>query len=114
MPYTLKNLSGFPLDVPTLSGPAILPANGELCDVELGALDAEIMRQSPYVEISDGGVSSAPKAKAKASGKEKTKHEVDPALVKLRIDYEELFGKKPFNGWKAAQLQDKIDAKLAE
>lgn len=36
----------------------------------------------------------------------------DENLDKLRKDYEDLFGKKAFNGWKAEQLQAKIDAKL--
>lgn len=36
----------------------------------------------------------------------------DEILDKLRKDYEDLFGKKAFNGWKAEQLQAKIDAKL--
>ncbi|MGW9332713.1 hypothetical protein [Bosea sp. NPDC055594] len=34
-------------------------------------------------------------------------------LEKLRKDYEELLGKKPFNGWDAAELQKRIDDKLA-
>lgn len=54
MSYTLKNTSGFPLDVPTLSGPVILPAYGEVI-ADLGAFNAEVMRQSPYVELSEGG-----------------------------------------------------------
>lgn len=33
---------------------------------------------------------------------------------KIRKDYEDLFGKKPFNGWDAAELQKRIDDKLAE
>lgn len=37
----------------------------------------------------------------------------DENLDKLRKDYEDLFGKKPFNGWSAEQLQQKIDAKLS-
>jgi hypothetical protein len=113
MPFTLKSLSGFPLDVPTLSGPVILPAYGEVI-AELGALDAEVMRQSPYVEMTEGGEVEDSKPKAKPASKPKTKQEVEPALVKLRTDYEELFSKKPFNGWKVEQLQEKIDAKLAE
>lgn len=36
----------------------------------------------------------------------------DENLDKLRKDYEDLFGKKPFNGWTVDQLQAKIDAKL--
>lgn len=34
-------------------------------------------------------------------------------LDKTRKDYEELFGKRPFNGWDAAELQKRIDEKLA-
>lgn len=113
MPYTLKNLSVFPLDVPTLSGPVVLPANGEVI-AELGALDAEVMRQSPYIEMTEGGETEEQKPQSKPAAKTKAKQEVDPALVKLRNDYEELFGKKPFNGWKVEQLQAKIDEKLAE
>ena len=37
----------------------------------------------------------------------------DENLDKLRKDYEEVFGKKAFNGWNAQELQAKIDAKLA-
>lgn len=34
-------------------------------------------------------------------------------LDKVRKDYEELFGKRPFNGWDIAELQKRIDEKLA-
>ena len=50
MKYKLINKSGFPLDVPTLSGPDILPAGGDMI-ADLGALDFEIMKQSPYVTV---------------------------------------------------------------
>ena len=104
MPYTLKNLSGFPLDVPTLSGPVILPAYGEVI-AELGAFDAEVMRQSPYVEMIEGGKMAEAKQTNKAD---------DDKMAKLRADYLEVFGKRPFHGWSAKELQEKIDAKLAE
>ena len=52
MKYKLINLSGYPLDVSTLNGPAILPANGTLI-ADLGPLDAEIMKQSPLVQIDE-------------------------------------------------------------
>lgn len=64
MAYLIKNLSGFPLDVPTANGPVILPANGEVT-AELGALDAEVMRQSPYVELSEAREPEPKKAKGK-------------------------------------------------
>lgn len=108
MPYTIKNLSGFPLDVPTLAGPAILPAHGELESVDLGALDVEVMRQSPYVEITEGEA-KAPKPKKAA----KKKAAPDPEVVRLRGEYTDLAGKKPFAGWKADRLQSEIDKLLA-
>lgn len=37
----------------------------------------------------------------------------DEAKTKLRADYAEVFGKAPFNGWDEAELQKRIDAKLA-
>ncbi len=52
MAHTIKNLSGIPLDVATLNGPAILPAYGEIT-AELGAYDADALRASPYIEISE-------------------------------------------------------------
>ncbi|WP_107341705.1 hypothetical protein [Agrobacterium pusense] len=104
MPYTLKNLSGFPLDVPTLSGPVILPAYGEVI-AELGGFDAEVMRQSPYVEVSEGG---------KVKAIEHTKETDDDKLATLRSEYQDLYGKRAYHGWSAEELQEKIDAKLAE
>ncbi|MCZ7488183.1 hypothetical protein [Rhizobium rhizogenes] len=105
MSYSLKNLSGFPLDVPTLSGPAILPAYGELIGVELGALDTEVMRQSPYVEMTEDGDVKQPAANSKVD---------DDQMAKLRADYLEVVGKRAYHGWSAEKLQEKIDAKLAE
>lgn len=105
MPYILKNLSGFPLDVSTLSGPAVLPAYGDLKDVELGALDAEVMRQSPYVEMTEAGELKKPEAAQPAD---------DDKMAKLRADYLEIVGKRAYHGWSAEELQEKIDAKLAE
>lgn len=105
MPYTLKNLFGFPLDVPTLSGPALLPAYGELNGVDLGALDAEVMRQSPYVEMTDDSDVKKPAAVQPAE---------EDQMTKLRADYLEIVGKRAYHGWSAEELQEKIDAKLAE
>lgn len=36
------------------------------------------------------------------------------ALAKLRTDYQEVVGKRPFPGWDADELQRRIDEKLAE
>ncbi|WCK26642.1 hypothetical protein [Agrobacterium pusense] len=105
MPYTLKNLFGFPLDVATSSGPAILPANGELSGVELGALDAEIMRQSPYVEMTEHDGAKKPASPPTSD---------EDQMTKLRADYLEVVGKRAYHGWSAEELQAKIDEKLAE
>lgn len=116
MPYTLKNLSSFPLDISTMSGPVILPAGGEVI-AELGALDAEVMRQSPYVELTEGGKANKPDPldhdKDGKKGGSKPAEESDE-LAKLRADYLEVVGKKPYHGWSAEELQSKIDEKLAE
>jgi len=40
--------------------------------------------------------------------------EASPELTKARADYQEVVGKKAFNGWSVEELQAKIDAKLAE
>lgn len=100
MNYTLKNLSGMPLDVPTLAGPRILPAYGEIT-ADLGALDTAVMEESPYVEAT----------KASEKPVEKTD---DRELDDLRGQYEELFGEAPDGRWGEKRLRDEIDAKLAE
>lgn len=64
---------------------------------------------------------SAPKAKPKAKrnpldhdGNNKAGGAVSPeAMAKLRADYTEVLGKKPYNGWGAAELQRRIDEALA-
>lgn len=90
MAYHLKNLSGIPLDVPSLNGPMILPANGELENVELSAYEAEVMRHSLLVEIRE------------------------PADIDdLRRQYEELVGEQPDKRWGAPRLQSEIDKALA-
>lgn len=116
MPFTLKNLSGFPLDVPTTSGPVILPAYGEVI-AELGALDAEVMRQSPYVEISEGVAVKRDPLDHDGDGKKGGSKSADgegDELSRLRAEYLELVGKRAFHGWDAAELQQRIDQKLGE
>lgn len=65
MAHVLKNLSGFPLDIPTVSGPMVLPAYGEIT-ADLSAIEAEMMVHSPYVEIAEAG--KAPAKKAETAG----------------------------------------------
>lgn len=94
MAYHLKNLSHFPLDVPSLNGPLILPAYGVLMDVDLSAYESEVMRHSEMVDISDAG-------------------EAEPDIDDLRKQYEELVGEQPDKRWGAPRLQTEIDKALA-
>lgn len=116
MAYTIKNTSAFPLDVATTSGPAILPAGGEIT-VELDALNAEIWRQSPYGELAEGKTAKKTDPldhdeDGKKGGSKPA--EVSDELMKLRADYQEVYGKRAYHGWDAKELQEKIDAKLEE
>ncbi len=52
MRYRLKNLVGSPYDVMTASGPAILPAYGEV-EAEFSDADVEAWKVAPGVEISE-------------------------------------------------------------
>lgn len=115
MPFTLKNLSGFPLDVATVAGPVVLPAYGEVI-AELGALDEEVMRQSPYVEVAEGKKKADPldhDANGKKGGSKAPEGDAEET-ARLRSEYQDLFGKRPFNGWDAEELQRRIDEKLGE
>lgn len=106
MPYTLKNISGFPLDIPTASGPVVLPAYGEVI-AELGALDAEVMRQSPYVEIAEGKRDPLDHDDdGKKGGSPKVEQSDD--LAAARAEYTEKMGKRPFHGWDVETLRKKI------
>lgn len=114
MIYTLKNLSGIPLDVPTPNGPVILPANSELT-VTLGALDAAIMQQSPYVEISEGDKPSHDPLDHDGDGRKGgSKPASDREIDDLRSQYEELFGEVPDRRWGDKRIREAIDSKLAE
>ncbi|KRE07449.1 hypothetical protein ASE63_22380 [Bosea sp. Root381] len=93
MAYHLKNLSHFPLDVPSLNGPMILPAYGEIT-ADLSAYEAEVMRHSQMVEISDAD-------------------EAEPDIDDLRKQYADLVGEQPDKRWGAPRLQSEIDKALA-
>jgi hypothetical protein len=73
------------------------------------------------------GVVVAPPKKAPRKAAPKKKHDpldhdrddkkggavTSEVLTKLRTDYLEAVGKKPFNGWDAVELQKRIDEALA-
>lgn len=46
---------------------------------------------------------------AELSGKKKGKSNDDDDLKDLKVKYEEVFGKKPFNGWDADTIKSKIE-----
>lgn len=100
----VKNLTNSPYDLQGRDGPVRIPAfgeaEGEFTDDYLHILEASgsVVIVTDGEDAGQGGDSKPP---------------VDD-LAKLRADYLDVMGKKPFNGWSAEQLREKIDAKLAE
>lgn len=92
---TVKNLTNSPYDLPTVDGFVRLPAFGEVSGEFTGDY-LQLLNASLAVELLDGP--------AKQSDE----------MAKLRADYLEIVGKKPYHGWSAEELQAKIDEKLAE
>ncbi|NSX90131.1 hypothetical protein [Agrobacterium tumefaciens] len=92
---TVKNLTNSPFDLQSPKGTVRLPAFGQVSGEFTGEY-LQLLKASLAVEVI-----------------EKTEDSGD-ALGKLRTDYQEVFGKRPFHGWSAKELQEKIDAKLAE
>lgn len=109
---TIKNLTNSPYPVVLADGSKeMLPARGTLENVDVHPQHVSLYRAIGYFQITESGGEPAPLKKAK---KPKASPEpVDPALAKLRKDYKELTGKKPFGGWKADRLQAEIDKALA-
>ncbi len=64
MRYRLKNLVGSPYDVMTASGPAILPAYGEI-EAEFSDADVAAFRESMGVEIDSVSEAKKPARAAK-------------------------------------------------
>ncbi|RWX78268.1 hypothetical protein EPK99_06445 [Neorhizobium lilium] len=104
----VMNLTNSPYDLQGKEGvirlPAMGEAEGDFQDDYLALLEASMAVRiiDPLDHDHDGkkGGSKAPDESAE--------------LTKLRADYHEIVGKKAYHGWDAAELQEKIDAKLAE
>lgn len=95
---TVKNLTPSPYDIQTVDGFERLPAFGEVT-AEFTGDYLQLLEASMAVQVMD-----APSAPV---------DDVDD-ITKLRAEYQELYEKRAYHGWSADELQEKIDAKLAE
>lgn len=95
---TVKNLTNSPYDLPTTTGFARLPAFGEVTD-EFSGDYLQLLEASMAVSII-----SEPNNSPDADSDD---------LSKLRAEYKDLVGKRPFHKWDAAELQKRIDEALA-
>lgn len=101
--HHFRNLVNSPYDIRVKGGKvARLPARGEIT-VEVDPMHLPLYRTLGYFEITEGA--------AKPKG-EAVPDDDKAALDKLRTEYTELLGKKPYGGWKAEELQKRIDAAL--
>jgi len=98
---TVINLCNSPFD---LEGGVRLPAMGRVTD-DFSDVYAEALRQSPGVEVRfpspDDRLSPARKAELLAS-------KASDDVGALRDEYQARFGKRPFMGWDAETLRQKI------
>lgn len=104
----VRNLVNAPFELPSLQGILILPALGETEPARFSEEQELVMSASLALELSE--VRDVSREERKASG---STDEDKSALVRLRGEYSELTGKKPFHGWNALELQKRIDAALA-
>lgn len=92
---TVKNLTNSPFDLHSPTGTVRLPAFGQVSGEFTGEY-LQLLKASLAVEVI-----------------EKTEDNAGE-LAKLRADYLDVFGKRPFHGWSAEEIQAKIDQKLGE
>lgn len=98
---TVENLTNSPYDLQGKDGFVRLPAFGEV-EGEFEPDYLALLEASMAVKIDSG------EQKPSASMPD------DDKLTTLRSEYQELYGKRAYHGWSAEELQEKIDAKLAE
>lgn len=119
---TVKNLTASPYDLETTAGFARLPAFGEITrptKEEPGEFTGgylQLLEASMAVKVIDAPSKSDPldhDDNGKKGGSKPADGDKDE-IATLRAEYTDLFGKKPFPGWDAEELQKRIDAKLAE
>jgi hypothetical protein len=102
----VRNLVNAPFDIESLDGPLLLPALGESEPARFTEDQVLIMQASLALEI----IETAPAKAEDASGSEDGETR---DIVKLRAEYHELVGKRPFHGWDAAEIQKRIDEALS-
>lgn len=108
MSHVIKNLSGYPLDISTANGPLLLPAHGEV-SATLGAYDADVLRNSPWVSISEAPASKADPLDHDGDGKKGgAKPDDGDDVADLRAAYTELTGDEPDKRWGEKRLRDEI------
>lgn len=103
--FVVRNLVNAPFELPSLEGVLILPALGETGPTQFSDEQVLIMRASLGLEIQQSEATPTAGPISDASGAE---------LGRLRSEYAELIGKKPFHGWSTEDLQQRIDAALAD
>jgi len=102
--FVVRNLVNAPFELPSLEGILILPALGETGPTQFSDEQVLIMRASLGIAIQEAEATPTAGPASVASGAE---------LGRLRSEYAELVGKKPFHGWSTEDLQQRIDAALA-
>lgn len=107
--HSITNNSQAPQGVHTVSGMKFIRP-GQTRDLELTEAGLTLAQRLSFLSIDGGPLDHD------GDGKPGGSITADPTddMAKLRAEYTDLFGKRPFNGWDAAELQAKIDAKLAE
>ncbi len=107
--HSVTNNSKAPQGVHTVSG-VVFVRPGMTRPVELSETGLALASRLPFLTVEGGPVQDKPSEPVVPVAA------VEPVsdIAKLRAEYLDLFDKRPFNGWDAAELQAKIDAKLAE
>lgn len=111
---TVKNLTPSPYDIQTVDGFERLPAYGEVT-AEFTGDYLHLLEASMAVQVLDAPSKPDPldhDGDGKKGGAKPAEDSDD--LTTLRSEYQELYGKRAYHGWSAEELQEKIDAKLAE
>lgn len=112
---TVKNLTASPYDLLGKDGPVRLPAFGEVSG-EFPGEYLQLLEASMAVKVLSAPTKADPldhDGNGKKGGSTSPDGDADEAS-RLRAEYQDLFKKRPFNGWDAQELQRRIDEKLGE